>query len=183
MENSIGVGIIVGLTFTSTIFVLNSEYFTKRQKVILGILFLFPPAQWVLALILGIWNSSNNTTESFKTNKINSQIENLKYLKHKGVLTEEEYNKKESVIIEKQEIEKINSSAEYKLLKKLKEDNILTELEFKTKTELLKNNFLQREENEPEEYTETDMFQISPSFIGVIFIIVILIATVIIFNT
>jgi len=180
MENSIGIGVLIVLTLSSTAFILSSDYFTKSQKVILGILFMFPPGQWVLALILGIWNSSNNKTQGFKTNKINSQIDDLKHLKNKGILTEEEYYIKESVIIEKQELEKINKSAEYKLLEQLKKDNILTETEFKTKTELLKLNFSQRGGNEIIE--QDDIFQIDSSFIMVVFIIVILIAVVIIFN-
>jgi hypothetical protein len=144
MENNIGIGILIAITFTSTVFVINTEYYTKNQKIILYFLFLFPPAQWVLGLILLLWNNSNNKTEGFKAFKISSQINDLKYLKFKGMLTEEEYEDKLSIIIQKEEAKKLTKSAEYKLLKQLRDDNILTEIEFKEKLKLLEKAYIKK---------------------------------------
>jgi ABC-type multidrug transport system fused ATPase/permease subunit len=139
MNNQIGIGILVGLTVTSTIYILQSDYFTKIQKVILGILFIFPPAQWVLAIISGLWNKYNNVSIGFKIDKTEKQIAQLQNFKNKGLLTEEECEEKSKVIIRKYKKEILIKTKEYKSLKKLNESGILTDKEFKQKIKLLKN--------------------------------------------
>ena len=150
MENNTGIGILVALTFTSTVFVINTEYYTKNQKVILYLLFLFPPAQWILGTILLLWNKQNTNTIGFSVDKSNKQIDELKKLRTKGVLTEDEYESKVKIIIEKQELDNFTKSAEYKSLEKLKDSGILTKNEFKEKSELLKNSFLKGGEKSEE---------------------------------
>jgi len=146
MDQKIGIGIIVGLTFASTSFIWTSAYFTKTQKIVLGILLLFPPAQWVLAIFLGLWNKSNNSTVGFSEDKANKQINELGDLKLKKVLTEKEYKSKIKLIIEKEQVKLFLKSSEYKSLKDLKDNGILTKQEFEEKSELLKNNILKEVE-------------------------------------
>ncbi|TXD47113.1 MULTISPECIES: SHOCT domain-containing protein [unclassified Polaribacter] len=138
MENNIGIGILVALTFTSTVFVINTEYYTKSQKIILYLLFLFPPAQWILGAILLLWNKENDKTEGFNLYKFDNQIDELRSLRNKGLLTESEYVLKSKQIRDKKQTIFFEQTKEYKTLKKLKDQNILTEKEFLEKTELLK---------------------------------------------
>ncbi|WP_435255434.1 DUF805 domain-containing protein [Tenacibaculum sp. A30] len=155
MDNGIGVGILIGLTFASTIFIIRSNYFTYLQKVILGILFLFPPAQWILAIILGVWNKQNNISIGHNIDKTNSRIKDLENFKNQGILTEEEFELKTNQLIAKKQNEFFEKSDEYKSLKKLRNENILTEQEFREKAELLKTKILTEVEKsdskEPEE--------------------------------
>lgn len=158
MDNNIGVGIIVGLTFASTVFILKSDYFTKSQKIVLGILFIFPPAQWVLAIILGIWNKNNNVSIGFKVDKTKNSIKDLENFKNQGILTEEEFELKTSQLIVRKQTEFFEKSDEYKSLKKLRSENILTEQEFREKADLLKTKILNEveksESKESEELTK-----------------------------
>ncbi|MFS4455477.1 DUF805 domain-containing protein [Maribacter sp. 2304DJ31-5] len=158
MDNSIGVGILVGLTFASTVFILKSDYFTKPQKMVLGILFVFPPAQWVLAIILGIWNKNNNISIGFNIDKTKNSIKDLENFKKQGILTEEEFELKTNQLIAKKQNEFFEKSDEYKSLKKLRNENILTEQEFREKAELLKTKILteveESDSKEPEELTK-----------------------------
>ncbi len=142
MDKGIGVGIIVALTFTSTIFILQSNYFSKNQKIILGILFVFPPAQWVLALIIGIWNKQSESTIGFKIDNANKSDDEIEKLKNLGLLSEEEYKDKKEKVLEMKLNELVLKSEGYISLKKLKQNNILTQEEFEQKSERLKNKIL-----------------------------------------
>lgn len=148
MENNVGVGIIVGLTFTSSLYVWSSDSFTKEQKTGLLVCIIFPPAQWLGILIVLAYNSSkrNNSVEKVEERKgneaktkLDSTISNLTELKEKGILTEEEYKTK----IEKIETEKaeqnLKNSIEYKQLKSLLDSGVLTKDEFENKIQLLQN--------------------------------------------
>ena len=138
MDKNIGVGIIVGLTLFSTIFILKSNYFSKTQKIILGILLVFPPAQWLLAIILGVWNKKTESTIGFKIDNAEKNNIELEKLRNLGVLSEQEYNdKKEKVLLIKSN-ELFLNSEEYNSLQKLKQNNILTQEEFEQKAELLR---------------------------------------------
>lgn len=142
MEKNIVVGIFVGLTFASTIFILKSTYFTKNQKIFLGILFVFPPAQWILALIIGIWNKQTESTIGFKIDSVNKNNLELEKLKKLGVLSEQEYKEKKDKILNLKINELFLKSEEYLSLKKLKKNNILTQEEFEQKSKLLKNKII-----------------------------------------
>ena len=147
MEHSIGVGVIVGLTTASSFYIYKSEKFSSVQKTILLICVIFPPAQWLGILIVLAYNNfiENNSVEKTterkienKINTLNSQVESLKDLKEKGILTSEEYNQK----VEKLEAEKaeqdLKNSTEYKQLKSLLDSGVLTKEEFENKINLLK---------------------------------------------
>ena len=142
MEHNIGVGAIVGLATASSFYIYKSEKFSSVQKTILLICVIFPPAQWLGILIVLAYNNfiENNSVEKTterkienKINTLNSQVESLKDLKEKGILTNEEYNQK----VEKIEAEKaeqdLKNSTEYKQLKSLFDSGVLTKEEFESK--------------------------------------------------
>ena len=142
MEHNIGVGAIVGLATASSFYIYKSEKFSSIQKTILLICVIFPPAQWLGILIVLAYNNyiENNSVEKIaerknenKINTLNSQVESLKNLKEKGILTNEEYNQK----VEKIEAEKaeqdLKNSTEYKQLKSLLDSGVLTKEEFESK--------------------------------------------------
>ena len=142
MEHNIGVGAIVGLATASSFYIYKSEKFSSVQKTILLICVIFPPAQWLGILIVLAYNNfiENNSVEKIaeiknenKINTLNSQVESLKDLKEKGILTNEEYNQK----VEKIEAEKaeqdLKNSTEYKQLKSLLDSGVLTKEEFESK--------------------------------------------------
>ena len=142
MEHNIGVGAIVGLATASSFYIYKSEKFSSIQKTILLICVIFPPAQWLGILIVLAYNNfiENNSVEKIaerknenKINTLNSQVESLKDLKEKGILTSEEYNQK----VEKIEAEKaeqdLKNSTEYKQLKSLFDSGVLTKEEFESK--------------------------------------------------
>lgn len=147
MENSIGVGAIVGLTTVSSIYVWNTDSFSKVQKTILLFCIIFPPAQWVGILIFLIYNdyTSNNTQEKINEKKIvenqtklDSSIQNLKELKDKGILSDIEYRDKVNKIEEEKVNQGIKASVEYNQLKSLLDSNVLTKNEFEDKVEILR---------------------------------------------
>ena len=142
MEHNIGVGVIVGLATASSFYIYKSEKISSIQKTILLICVIFPPAQWLGILIVLAYNNyiENNSVEKIaerrnenKINTLNSQVESLKNLKEKGILTSEEYNQK----VEKLEAEKaeqeLKNSTEYKQLKSLLDSGVLTKEEFESK--------------------------------------------------
>ena len=149
MEHSIGTGLIVGIVTASSLYVWNSERFTKPQKTALLIFAIFPPAQWVGVLIVLLYNDyiESNSVEKVterkveqNTNTLNLQVENLKDLKEKGILTEEEFKSKVEKIEVKKTEQKLKSSTEYKQLKSLLDSGILSKEEFSKKVVILYNN-------------------------------------------
>lgn len=145
--DDIGVGVIVGLVVASCLFIYNSENLTKSQKAVLLILLVFPPAQWLGIIIVLIYNSTQANNSIEKANernavevktKHNSSISDLKDLKDKGILTEDEYTAKVAKIKTEQIQQNIENSLEYKQLKSLKDSGILTKEEFDIKVDLLK---------------------------------------------
>ena len=145
MEHNIGVGVIVGLVFSSTIFIWNSESFTKGQKILLLICSIFPPAQWIGILTILIFKKIQieNTKENKEKKKNqNLSLKNLEVLKDKGILTEEEYSKKVTKI--KNETDELNlkKTIEFKQLKNFYNSGILTKVEFDSKVNLIKEQFL-----------------------------------------
>lgn len=132
MDNRILVGTIIGLTITTTFFVWNSDKFNKTMRLILTVFAIFPPLQWLIIFFVLIFKS----IESYNSD---NSIKNLKDLKNKGLISENEFNQKiEKIIYEKNEV-KIKQSVEYKKLKSLHDSGLLTEVEFNHKIKLLKN--------------------------------------------
>jgi hypothetical protein len=149
MDSQIGVGILIALTFGSTTYILNSDYFSKNQKIILGILFVFPPAQWVLSVIIGIWNKQNDSTIGFKIDSAKRNKSELNKLRDIGVLSEEEYVEKTQKILDLKLNELFLKSEEYKSLKKLKNSGILTEEEFLKKSKKLQKRINKKTQLDP----------------------------------
>lgn len=148
MENSIGVGLIVGLTFASSIYVWSNEKFSGVQKTILLICIIFPPAQWLGILLVLAYNSYtiNKSIEKVQERKVevvkvnlDNSISNLTDLKNKGILTELEYYEKVANIRTKKAQQGILNSTEYKQLKSLFDSGILTKEEFDSKVKLIQN--------------------------------------------
>lgn len=148
MDGRIGVGLLVGLAISTSLFVYNTDKFTKPQKVFLLICIIFAPLQWLGIILLLIYNhyKKENTPERKRDKKVQKQtnsydykITSLKELKDNGILTEEEYNQKiknlENLKLESQ----LKLSGDYKKLKSLFDDGILTKEEFEFKIDMLKN--------------------------------------------
>lgn len=139
MEHSIGVGAIVGLITASSLYVWNSNEFTKEQKTFLLIAMVFAPAQWIGILVIKYYNNHKfeSTPERKTEKKLDSTILNLTELKDKGILTEEEYKTKvDKIEVEKTE-QNLKNSLEYRQLKSLFDSGILTTEEFENKIQLL----------------------------------------------
>ena len=139
MEHSIGVGAVVGLITASSLYVWNSDEFTKEQKIFLLIAMVFFPVQWIGILVIKYYNNHKyeSTPERKTEKKLDSTISNLTELKEKGILTEEEYKAKvDKIAVEKTE-QNLKSSLEYRQLKSLLEGGILTKEEFENKIQLL----------------------------------------------
>lgn len=132
-----GVGLIIGLVFGTTLYVWNSERFNKTQRIVLSVFILFPPLQWASILLILIYNYFIN--QSKPQVKLNSAKEDLTELKNKGIITEEVYNEKISKIDEKISKEDILETKEYKQLKRLFDSGIFTKEEFENKIDILKN--------------------------------------------
>lgn len=143
------IGGLSALLISTSIYVWNSNEFTKAQKILLLTCFIFPPAQWIGIIIILIYNNYKfeNTPEKLnekkvieKKIKLNSSIDNLLELKEKGILTIDEYNEKVDKIESHKIEEEIKNSSEYKQLKSLFDNKILTSEEFENKIKLLKTN-------------------------------------------
>lgn len=165
MDSDIGVGIAVGLATGSSLYVWDSENFTKPQKMVLLCCVLFPPLQWVGILLILIHNKykENNSIEKITERKIeqvkinlDNSIFNLTNLKQKGILTEEEYKQKVGEIEEVKAEQNLKNSTEYRQLKSLFDSNLLTEKEFNSKIQLInkKNSIISSNDslNIPENY-------------------------------
>ena len=160
MENNIGVGIIVGLVITSSLYVWNSINFTQNQKTFLLLCFIFPPLQWIGIIAILAYNNfkaENNSTQSIKISsesKLKISKENLNELKEKGILTEEEHKEKVEKLELQNNEQQIINSIEYSQLKNLLESGILTKEEFDLKVDIVKRNYFKKENNVVEKPTE-----------------------------
>lgn len=150
------IGTVTGLLISTSLYVWNSNKFTKEQRIFLLICIIFPPAQWVGIFIVLIYNNYKfeNTQEKLSEKKVieekeklNLSINNLLELKEKGILTIDEYNEKVDKIESKKIEKEIKNSPEYKKLKSLFDDNILTADEFENKIKILENKYLRNNEN------------------------------------
>lgn len=157
MEHNVGVGVIVGLTVTSFVYIWNNEKFSKEQKIGLLLCTIFPPAQWVGILIVLAYNSNkeNNTVEQKTEKKLDSTISNLVELKNKGILTEDEYISKVNKIELEKEDNFLKNSKEYNQLKSLLDSDILTKNEFENKIILLKESIKNSTINKESNFVES----------------------------
>ncbi len=78
MEHSIGVGILVGLAFATTIAFNQSKHFSKKQKIVLTILILFLPGQLITALGFYLYNSFHKEVSQ----KLNVKLNQNNFLYH-----------------------------------------------------------------------------------------------------
>ncbi|MDY0089102.1 MAG: SHOCT domain-containing protein [Flavobacteriaceae bacterium] len=141
MENII-VGLIVGATLTSSVYIWNNESFSKSQKIVLLLFLVFPPLQW-LGILLVLWYNKyekENTSEFKEEKKLSTSIDDLKDLKQKGILTDEEFSAKIKKVEQDSLEHKLKNSTEYKQLKNLLDSGILADEEFSNKIEVLRNN-------------------------------------------
>jgi hypothetical protein len=140
MDKGIGVGILVGLTLASSIYVWEHKYFSKLQKTVLLLCTVFPPAQWLGILIYYNYKVKNNPAilkERNAKTKLETSINNLTDLRNKEILTDEEYNQKVATIKTEKAQQDIQNSKEYKQLKSLRDSGILTNEEFESKITLI----------------------------------------------
>jgi len=163
MDKSIGVGLIVGGVIASSLYVYQSDKFTKAQKAFLLICIIFPPLQWVSILIVLAYNNykEQNSPEVLRekqaikqTNSFDDKINSLKELKDKEILTEQEYNEKVKNLENYKKDSELKLSEDYIKLKSLFEDGILTKEEFENKVEILKSKLEVKENTSPEEKEE-----------------------------
>lgn len=151
MESNIGVAVIIGLLITSSLYVWNSDLFSKNQKIFLLLLILFPPAHWIALIIVYLYNKSAVNEElksqtkysESKILKTETLEQNLNSLKQTGIINDDEFDIKLKEI-KNQQIE-IENSDEYRQLTNLFKSGILTKEEFDTKKILLKNKFYESE--------------------------------------
>lgn len=138
---------IIGLVTASSIYIWQSDKFTKSQKILLLLCFIFPPLQWIMMLVVIYYNKYKTENapeirdvkkyEALKS-KLNSSIDNLKDLKEKGLLTQEEFNSKVGKIQDEKTNTDLKTTTEFKQLQSLFDDGILTKDEFESKINILK---------------------------------------------
>lgn len=166
MNDNIGVGLIVGGVIASSIYVYQSDRFSKPQKVFLLICIIFPPLQWISILVLlGVnYYKEQNSTEVLKEKQTIKEISSfddkityLKDLRYKEILTEQEYNEKVKNVENSKSEHHLEHSEDYKKLKSLFDDGFLTQKEFESKVEILKSRMNVEEEKSPEE--KEDFFE------------------------
>lgn len=146
MEHNIGASALAGLAFTSSVYVWRSNSFNNLQKIVLLICVIVFPIQWIGIIVVLIYNNyvENNSVENVAERKVqqiktnlNSSISDLKDLKDKGILTQEEYKVKVSKIENEKYEQDLKNSVEYKQLKTLLDSEILTKEEFESKIKLI----------------------------------------------
>lgn len=152
MDKNIGIGFIIGLLITSTLYIYNSNKFNSYQKGFLYFCILFPPLQWVSIVIILIFNKLklNSSVDGIATSKTklkfkeyNIQLQNLKELENRGIITENEFNEKSNDIKKLRIESKLKLSPDFKKLKELFDSDILTEDEFNNKVQILRKNMIQ----------------------------------------
>jgi phosphate/sulfate permease len=164
MDKGIGVGLIIGAVTGSSIYIWNSGNYSKTQKIILLICILFPPLQWILAVLMYFYNKSISTgkinfsefsigksqhSQSKKSNlSIKEQKQGLDSLKNKGILTSEEYEEKIHKIEFANRQKQAKNTNEYKQLTKLFENDILSKEEFELKSQEFINDYHKNFEKE-----------------------------------
>ena len=130
-------GLFGGLLIFTSVAIWHSTHFQKSQKIFLTICILFPPAQWVFAIIIYAYNKSNDTLIDYKQDISSKDLEKLTYLKNSKILSDEEYDIKASKIKTESILNDIKKTDEYKALYQLNKRGILNDREFDEKIKLL----------------------------------------------
>ena len=133
-------GFFGGLLVFTSVAIWHSTHFQKSQKIFLTICILFPPAQWVFAIIIyayNKYNKGNDTLIDYKQDISSKDLEKLKYLKNSKILSDEEYDIKASKIKTESILNDIKMTDEYKALYQLNKRGILNDKEFDEKIKLL----------------------------------------------
>ena len=142
------IGIIIAFFSTKTIF----EMYNEESGA--GLFGAF--SGYIIFMAIAIWliysgskdevtkvknvNLENAANSAKNYDKNRTDIDNLKDLKEKGILTEEEYNQKANKIESEKKEENIKNSQEYKQLKSLFDNGVLTKEEFESKIKRLSTN-------------------------------------------
>lgn len=137
MGKRIIIGMLTGLVLATTAGIWSSKHFSKSQKIFLTICVIFPPAQWVFAIIIYAYNKKNDIIIDYKQNINSKDLEKLKHLKNSNLLSDEEYEIKAGKIKTESILNDIKKTGEYKALSQLNKKGILTDNEFDEKIELL----------------------------------------------
>jgi hypothetical protein len=69
MNENIGVGLIVGLAIGTSLYIWNSDNFTKPQKIGLVCCIIFPPMQWGSILLVLAYNKYQSENNLLKEDK------------------------------------------------------------------------------------------------------------------
>jgi hypothetical protein len=163
MNDNIGVGLIVGLAIGTSLYVWNSDNFTKTQKIGLICCVIFPPMQWVSILLVLAYNKyqSEGTKkakiikQNFRSKQnLDSTINDLVELRGKGIISEEEFISKVNTIENQKTEFDIKKSTEYKQLKNLFNSGVLTKEEFENKIKRIQT--ISKKEFNSEEPSYTD---------------------------
>jgi hypothetical protein len=139
MDSEVLVSLVIGLAIGSSTYVWYSNDFSKKQKLFLIFLILFPPLQWVLILLLLIYKGYKNESNSKEQDTNKTFKKDLYELKEKGLINENEYKLKNKKLEEKINKNNLKKSKEYNQLINLLESDILTQEEFDNKIKLLNN--------------------------------------------
>lgn len=137
MGERIIIGVLSGLVLATTAGIWNSVNFSKGQKTFLTICIIFPPAQWLLAIIIYVFNKKNDILIDYNQNINFKDLEKLKQLKNSKILSNDEYEIKANKIKNKSILNEIKKTGEYKTLYQLNKKGILTDNEFDEKIKLL----------------------------------------------
>jgi hypothetical protein len=158
MDERIAVGVIVGLVAATGHWVWYSDFFTKTQKIIIFISFLFPPGAIGIILLISLYNkviASNilapDTAAPVPPKDIGVLEESLtkvKELHSKGIFNDSELNEKTSELqkqiqsIKKEKVHqsfesKVKETEEYKALLVLRTSQVIDKGEFDEKVKKL----------------------------------------------
>lgn len=168
MDTSIGVGLIIGLITATSIWVWNSDLFSKTQKYITIACALFPPFHLSAIIIFLIYNNLQEanspaqkkivTTEN-KIGSLNQSLSNLKDLYNNEIISSEEYIEKKAVLNLKISESEIKKSKEYHQLEELLIAEVLTKNEFEKKVELIMKINISKQEHELKEKKRTSTLE------------------------
>lgn len=111
----------------------NNESKEIKSNEIGIVIFVF-----IIVIIIIIFFKKNIFKKNSNQNNIKNSLNSLIDLRNKGIISEEEYLVKTTKIFEEEKIEQKINSVEYKQLKSLYENGILTKKEFESKVDLIK---------------------------------------------
>ena len=140
MEDSI-VGLVVGAWIGLIIYVFNSKYYLKNQKIIIYISSIFLPLAIIVTLTFYFYNETKNLA-GFKDDSYSNQLKDLNKLKNQGLFSEKELIEKESEIKSKVTSVKVDNylkkTNEFKSLKKLLSQKAITQENYEEKLNILR---------------------------------------------